>query len=185
MKLRSHIQYKVMIAPMIMGLVGSMLGYKIFINFSGPQLSMFLGILLIVISAFLLIKKKQININPSLTNGSIAGITSGMMAGACNVAGPPLAIYYVNAIKENKDDYFATITVHFFILGIFQLTILFFNGNIYTHSLKMSAIGVIPTIIGLFAGRKIFKHVKPDVIRKCVYILMLIMGTALFINNVN
>ena len=179
-----HIKFKVMVVPMITGLIGSLIGYTMFIVLSGPQLSKILSVVLIIISVMLLTTKKPINIKPSFTNGSIAGVTSGMLAGACNVSGPPLAIYYVNAIKEDKEGYFATITMHFFILGVFQIAVLLFNGDVYTQSIKMSAIGVAHALIGFFTVSKIFKYVKPDFIKKCVYMVMLFMGTALFIKNI-
>lgn len=180
---RKEIQFKVLLVPLLTSLVSTYFGYQMFAYFPESTLKIILGILLIIVSLFFLLYKKEIHIKPSVKNGMIAGVCAGITTGTCNVPGPPLAIYYLNCIKNDKRKYFATITTHFFLNGIFQMFLFASGTGVSKNSLKFTLIALVPTIMGYFVGRKLFKKFDSKIITKSVYVLMVVMGISIIVFN--
>lgn len=180
-KSRKSIKFRIMIVPLIFCFIGTSLGIYLFNFLPENILKFILAILLIIISLILLFNKKEISIKPCVKNGMIAGIIAGLTSGLCNVPGPPLAIYYLNTIKDDKEAYFSTITTHFFINGLYQMLLFATNKSIGIGSLRLAAIAFVPTLVGYLGGRKIFDKVNSKIIVKSVYILMIFMGISILL----
>ncbi len=183
-KLRTKINWKVLAMPTLVSFVGATLGYQVLIRADEILLQRLLGVLLLGISIFFLVRREAVRIRPNMVNGSITGLASGFCSGACNVPGPPLAIYYMNVFPKDKEMYFATISATFLINGAYQIGLYIIDGNITAGGVQLAAIAAVPTIIGYFVGRKLFDRISTETVQRAVYASVCIMSLSLIVFSV-
>jgi uncharacterized membrane protein YfcA len=120
---------------------------------------------------------------PTLENPSWAylfGFLGGLGAGAYNMAAPPMIIYGdikgwpPQEFKSNLQGYFLIITI----ITIITHTL---NGNMTTEVLEKSALAIPFVIIGALIGFYQDRFLKPDIFRKVVLGLLLILGLNLIL----
>ncbi len=180
-KLRTKIRWKVLLMPTLVSFVGATIGYQVLIRADEVLLQKLLGVLLLGISLFFLLRRKAVEIRPTVVNGSVTGLASGFCSGACNVPGPPLAIYYMNVFPKEKEVYFATISATFLINGAYQIALYIMDGNITAYGVELALIAAVPTVIGYFVGRMLFDKISAETVQRAVYASVCIMAISLIV----
>lgn len=179
-KLRKHINFKIMVYPLIASLLTSLVGVFALTSSSDTVMRRILGLVLILMSVFLIFFSERIKILQKPSNGLIAGTLGGFLNGLFNLGGPPMVVYFLS-ITDDKMEYNATLQCYFALSSVFVLISHILLGNVNTEVLQYSGIAVIGIVPGMLAGFGLFKMFSLEFIRKLVYGFMVMFGLYLFI----
>lgn len=175
LSMRKHIQWKNLPAPLICSAATSFLAVRFMSGQTDKTLKLLLGIALIVLSIYFFFFAGKIHFKPSLWKGALAGALSGVMNGLFAMGGPPMVIYYMVSSKDMKE-YLATIQMYFALSNIYTTAIKASAGYVTREVLIFYVIAVLSAFVGVFLGKKVFNHCKPQVLKKAVYGFMAISG---------
>ena len=135
-----------------------------------------LGAFFIVLSLYFIFFAKKIKIKPSVGAGLFCGVFSGILDAFFAMGGPPMVIYYTAATGDDKEEYLSSIQAYFAISGLISLIVRAVNGLVTADVLMLWPIGLLGAAIGHFAGMKLFRHIKPDLLKKIIYGIMIVFG---------
>ena len=135
-----------------------------------------LGVVLIGIALYFLLEQNR---QPLPTKskgiqalmGSISGVTGGMFA----MPGPPIVLYCINAFHD-KREYIATLQTLFCCSNIFYTLFRARVGFFTEHTLWYAGIGLAGLFIGTWIGARCFEHISAPMLKKIVYLMMMVSG---------
>lgn len=148
---------------------------------SGSFFKNFFGSVLICLSIYFLFFDRKIKIRPTVPNGIIAGGISGILNGLFSTGGPPVVLYLTHATKD-KESYFAGIQFFFCFTNIYSIVFRLINGNLTAGVLLSAAIGFVGCMVGDFIGRFVFEKINAGVLKKIIYIGMVLSGILMIAN---
>lgn len=108
------------------------------------------------------------------------GLLSGIGNGLASVDGPPV-VFYLRSINAKKEKFKSTLAIHFFIMGIAGVLILFFNGSYNTTVLLSTSYLFVSLVAGLVIGMIIGKKLNEDTFKKVVTVVLIGLAISLFI----
>lgn len=174
-KLRKNIDFKFIIAPLVLVFIGRTVGLYLLMNTPPLILKKVLGGLLIVLALYFILCKNKIKIKPTILNGSVAGGLSGVLGGLFGMSGPPLVVYYLAGTKD-KQTYNASLQATFAIGNIYTLILYLVVGNITNDVLILTGSGIAAVTIGAFIGLKLFRRLNQNTLTKIIYAMLIAMG---------
>ena len=108
----------------------------------------------------------------------IFGFTSGLLGGAYNVAGPPV-IVYGNSRKWPPMEFKSNLA-GFFLIGSSVVTFThWLNGNITSNVLSLFLRTLPALLLGFVLGQFLDRWLNPELFRKIVLVLLVILGMKL------
>ena len=136
--------------------------------------------LLIIVAIINSLVKVKLSIKENFVSLFSVGILSGFGNGLASIDGPPV-VFYLKSIDAPMQRFKSTLAVHFFIMGIVGVVLLFFNGN-YDSSILLSTLYlfislVVGLVIGMIAGRKL----DEEMFKKVVLVVLIGLAVSLFI----
>ena len=154
----------------------SLIGSSLLIKHS-YYLTILLGCLLILYGSISVFLKKQYFIPKKYEKllGFISGSFGGFFGGSTGTFVFPIALY-IYSLNMTKDEFLQTIAFVLitasFCLG-FSLTV----SNLWSFSLAIySFYAVIPSIIGMYIGRKVQSNLEEGIFRKIFLFMIIIVG---------
>lgn len=180
--LRKYVKIKLIYVPALSFFIFSNLGVYLLMNFKEGALAITFGFILILFAVIKMFKKEETIIKPSKKNAIIAGSIGGLLGGMFNIGGPPLAIYYLSALEDVKE-YNSTIQLTFIIVGIYNIFLHSFYGNINYQIFKYSLSGIIAILIGSTIALKILKKINKEKLNYWIYIFIMFVGFILIIKE--
>lgn len=178
-QLKGEFSYR-KIMPLIIGAVfGIPIGIY-FLQASSEQLIRFtLGSVLIAYAAYSFQRKAVHWRLPSWT-GYFVGLFAGSLGGAFNITGPPV-VMYLSTQTGSKLNIFASLNFFFFITSVLVVIFHLAAGNI-TMDIALTFLKFTPAMmLGLLAGRYLFRKIPEDRYKIGLYLLLLAMGIMLII----
>ena len=103
------------------------------------------------------------------------GIVSGIMGGMFAMPGPPVVLYCIGVI-EDKQRYITTLQAFSVIFNIFYTLFRARVGFFGENTLLWWGIGLIGLVIGAWLGSLCFERISRILLKRIVYIIMLISG---------
>ncbi|NSW89671.1 MAG: sulfite exporter TauE/SafE family protein [Firmicutes bacterium] len=179
-RLRKHVDLKIVSTPVVFSIIGRLTGTYILINSAGDVLRVILGIFLVLLSIYFFRYSTKIKIHASFLNGSIAGSLSGLFGGMFNISGPPIVIYYISSIND-KMKYAACMQITMTTSSVFSILIHILYGNIDWNVLTYVGTGLAAAIAGSLLGLYIFTKINKENLNKIIYIFLMLMGVILVI----
>lgn len=179
-KLRKHINFKMLIFPTISSLITGTLGVFLLVSTGEAILRRALGAVLFLMSIYLFLFSERIKIKPTPAKGLLAGAISGILNGLFNVGGPPMVVYFLSS-TDDKLEYNATIQFYFTLSAISVLGMHLAMGNFSLDIAKLSLASACGLVLGVFAGMYLFKKFSINTIKKTVYQSMAVFGLMLLI----
>jgi uncharacterized membrane protein YfcA len=179
------VRWAILMPPCVASILGNLLAAKVLLALPESILKILLGIMILVFALLGLWNNNKIKIRPRLHNGIMVGIITGFCSGISGVGGPPLAIYYLNTaeLADDKEAYYATMIMTFQLIGFTQIITSFASGLVTPEALKLVAIGFLPVVLGIVAGKAMFKRLPVEKMKKMIYLLTLVMGTMLIVTS--
>lgn len=179
-KLRRHINIKLMIYPLISSTITSLIGVAAMMAIADAVIRRILGLVLVFLSIFFIFFNNKIHFRQTPVNGLIAGSISGILSGLFNMGGPPMVAYFLS-VTENKMEYNATLQCYFTLNGLLVLILHLLMGNFNLQIAQFCGVSIVGAVLGTLAGFALFKKLTFEVIRKSVYGFMAIFGLYLLI----
>ncbi len=181
------IKWKILLIPVLASYIGIFAGTRILLLASEEQLKFLLGAVMMVLGLISIINNKTMSFKPKWWVGVIAGVVAGFCTATASMSGPPLVMYYLglDELAEDQKAYYATIMTTFQILNLQQVATLFISGNMPIMALQLALVSALPTALGIFLGLKFAKSVSTAVVKKIVYIFMLVIGLYLCVTNIS
>lgn len=179
--MRKHIKFSQLPIPLVTYTLLNYLSTRFVATADTSLLKRILGGALIVLSIYFFIFSKKIKLKPSIPSALGAGAVSGTMSGLFAMGGPPMVLYFVSTNSESTDDYLGTIQAFFALSNIISTTVRISNGLFTSEVVIMLLPALLGMLIGNFVGRRVYRGLRPDVIKKCVYAFMAISGAATLI----
>ncbi len=179
-KYRKSIPYKTILPLLASSLVVIPIAVYYAKSISGDFFEMLLGIVLILLSTYLLFFDSRVSIKPSVKNGLLAGTVGGALGGLFSTAGPPVVLYLTYATKE-KMAYFSGLQFYFCLTNYYATAFRIANGVITSEVLIAAAIGLVGCMAGDLLGRLIFDKLDGAKLKKIIYAGMIISGILMII----
>lgn len=149
-------------------------------SISSKFFEILLGVVLILLSLYFLFFNKSLTIRPKVTGGLLTGAISGILNGLFSTGGPPAVLYLTCATNSNIA-YFATIQFFFCFTNLYATVMRIFSGDITGMVLLYFLVGVIGCITGDFVGGKVFGKLDAGMLKKIIYIGMIVSGLLMFL----
>lgn len=180
-RMRKYIDFKIATIPIISAFVGRTVGVNLLMTTSEKMLKSILGIVMILITIYFIFFKEKIIIKPNKVNGLISGMFSGILGGLFNTGGPPIAVYYLFALKD-KLWYIGTIQFTFAVGNLYSVILHILYGNFNASSISLSLISLLTVTLGSFVGCRIVNKVKN--VNYAIYASMILMGVFLLYESI-
>ena len=161
---------------LIMVCVGTWIGVRVLATAETLWLSALFGALLIAYAGTGLLRP----VVPDLTSneswlspvvGAINGVLTGM-TGSFVVPG----VLYLQSLKLSKDQLVQAMGILFTVSTAILAVALGEKRLVSQDLLILSCLGVIPALIGMFAGQELRKRMSEDTFRKALFTALLLMG---------
>ncbi len=178
-RLRGAIDLRAVWRLSLAALVGIPIGVALARSISEDLVLTVLGLILVGYSLYALITPRL----PELKHPVWAfafGFVGGILSGAYNVAGPA-AVIYGNCRRWSPDEFRSNLQAFFLINDAFVLINHGLVGNLkpIVWSYYLAALPAI--VLGIFFGLKLDRRINPDVFRKMVQVLLIVMGLRLIL----
>lgn len=151
--------------------------------FKGFFLEVALGIFLVGISAFFLIKKNSVvraNKINAMTGGALSGFSAGLLGTGGAIRGLTMA-----AFNLEKSVFIATSAVIDFCIDFTRTFVYWKNGYIHQHDLKYVPFLFVIGIVGTYTGKRILKYIPQDKFKRISLVLILLIGIITLIKVVS
>lgn len=164
---------------------GALLGL-VFTIFSVRQdstvLTLFLGVLFLVLSVYELAFSRKVHVKPSKLSGFLMGGFSGITNAFASIAGPPIALYLVPSIDDNLE-YFATSQCFFFFCSLPCIIARIASGIYEVTDLPVLCVLLAGLLLGVFLGLKILTKVETDILKKLIYVFVGVNGIYIIVKH--
>ena len=159
-------------------IIGGLISKLLQTNF----LEVFLGLFLISLSLFFLIKSK-FAFSASKKNAVIGGTLSGFSAGLLGTGGAIRGLTMA-AFNLEKSVFIATSAFIDFMIDFSRTIVYYNNGYIHEHDLKYVPFLLIIGVVGTYIGKKILIFIPQVHFRKISLFFILIIGLATLVQTV-
>jgi hypothetical protein len=177
-----YIQFKIMIPLLIpsvlLGIVFTIYSYSV----ETQYLKAMLGLVLFFLSIYMVRYSQKIQLKPSTRNGVFMGSLTGIGNGLFGIGGPPAVLYLLPA-TDNKLAYLATAQAYFSINNITNLSTRFIKGDIDLGNYSYLFAGWAGVAVGVAVGLLAFRHIKAEVLKKCIYAFVGINGVWIIVQE--
>ena len=147
------------------------------------SLEVFLGLFLIALSLFFLIKSKFI-ISATKKNAIVGGTFSGLSAGLLGTGGAIRGLTMA-AFNLKKSVFIATSAFIDFMIDLSRTIVYYNNGYIHNHDLKYVPFLLIIGIVGTYIGKKILGFIPQSQFRKLSLYFILFIGIATLVQIIS
>ncbi|HCW93860.1 sulfite exporter TauE/SafE family protein [Flexistipes sinusarabici] len=112
-----------------------------------------------------------------------AGFSSGLLGASIGAAGPPVIVY--TAMQPwSKYQIKATLVAFFCISGVLILALQFFSNLITSEVVHLFIYCIVPLLLGVFTGHRLFDRIKQKLYNRAIYILLFILGVIMLLKGV-
>lgn len=110
---------------------------------------------------------------------SFSGVTSGWFG----LSGPPMAVYFMSTLGDDKLRYLATTQVFFFIIGSFNTGMRIIEGILTLDMISLAVWGIAGMWLGKVLGMKILSRIDAVKMRSLVHAGLAVSGILTVLKN--
>ncbi len=168
--------------PMMVAIVvGTVAGSSLLTSGDTRFATSALGAALIVYAAYTLIAR-QLAVPSRMERwlSPLIGVATGVVTGGTGVFVIP-AVPYLQALGLEKDDLIQALGLSFTVSTIALAASLAWHGAFQIGSVTMSALAVVPALVGMWVGQAVRKKVSPVAFRRWFLLGLLLLGADLLI----
>ena len=181
LRYREHLQLHAVWRLVVGSLIAIPIGITVIANVNEHVVLIILGVVVTGYGIYSLVSPHL----PELTNrawGFAFGFVSGLLTGAYNSGGPPLVIYG-NLSKWQRNEFKSNLPGMFMLNSVVVISSHVLAGH-YTPNVLQHALVALPAmLVGLFVGWGMDKRVNPEMFRKMVLVLLVLIGARLILTN--
>lgn len=161
--------------------IGAILTYYVSRLKSG-LLFIALGAVLVLISIYFLTINNNIHFKASAKSGFILGCVAGVGNGLFGIAGPPLAIYFLNSTEDNEE-YIASIQSIFLFSTILNIIARVMTKSLVFEDVPVILLGWVAMFLGTFLGLKVLKRIETGLLKKIIYAFIGLNGIWIILSH--
>lgn len=177
---RLSFNYRATAGIIVSSVIGVPLGVWALSNVDETVVLRLLGLILIGYSSYVLIVPRLPRISPNPAWAFGFGFLAGCLGGAYNAFGPPVIIYG-NLRRWSRDEFKSNLQGFFLVNGIVVIIMHAVNGNLTGAVWRTCALAVPASLLGLAAGLWLDRLINPELFRKLVLYLLLLLGLGLLL----
>ena len=176
LKNRAYINKKVFTKIIIFMVIGMLLGIWLFEIIPINTLLTVYAILIILIALYKMFSKREVSVPDFFMVFVIliAGIIHGMF-----VSGGALLVIYAVSVLKDKKEFRATLAPVWVILAIILMFTHAKSGFYTPNTITLIGFSMIPLVISIWLGNKLFDKINQAMFLKVTYVLLLISGLSL------
>ncbi len=164
------------------GAVGTLIGTILLVNLPGSVLTLIVAFAVFIYVAFRLLRPGWVLRYPLAEKLSLAmGVLGGTMFGASGLSGPVI-LSFLNAMKLERRQFIATVTMLFTMTAVVQIPALFAYGIMDGQKFLISTAALLPIVAFMPVGSWLARHVSRDVFDKLVLVLLTVIAIRLVVN---
>ena len=178
-RLRGAINLRAVWRLSLAALVGIPIGVALARTISEDLVLTVLGVILVGYSLYALITPRL----PELKHPAWAfafGFVGGILSGAYNVAGPA-AVIYGNCRRWSPDEFRSNLQAFFLVNDAFVLINHGLAGNLQPIVWSYYLVALPAILLGIFFRLKLDRRINPDVFRRLVQVMLIVMGARLIL----
>lgn len=168
--------------PMMIAITaGTLIGIRLMTAGTGIWTTSALGLCLAAYAAYSLFAK-PLSV-PARLESSLSpaiGLTTGLLTGGTGIFVVP-AVPYIQSLGFNRDDLVQALGLSFTVSTIALAAGLASQDAFRVEHLSVSALAVLPALLGMWLGQKIRNIVSPATFRRWFLICLLLLGAELFL----
>lgn len=168
--------------PMMIAItVGTLIGIRLMTSGTGVWTTSALGLCLAGYAAYSLFAKPfaiPAKLEPKLSPA--VGLATGFLTGGTGIFVVP-AVPYIQSLGFNRDDLVQALGLSFTVSTIALAAGLASQDAFRVEHLSLSALAVLPALLGMWLGQKIRNIVSPATFRRWFLICLLLLGAELFL----
>jgi uncharacterized membrane protein YfcA len=167
--------------PMMMAIVfGTLIGIQLMTSDAGSWTTSALAAALAMYAAYSLVAPPlSVAGHAERYLSPIIGVVTGLLTGGTGVFVVP-AVPYIQSLGLNRDDLIQALGLSFTISTIALAVGLASQSAFQMQELSLSALAIVPALLGMWAGQKIRHIVSPVTFRRWFLICLLALGAELF-----
>lgn len=174
-RMRKEIVWAWIVPTFVSYFIASFFAVRLLSVVDDGSIKKILGLVLILLSLYFIFFQKKIKIQPTKTNGFLAGAMSGALESLFCVGGPPIVLYLLT-VSNDVRRYTASVQAWFAVTELFLLWMRYLNGLVTPAAIHYSAIGLLAILPGIYLGNVLLKHMNQQRLKYIVYTIMLIYG---------
>ena len=183
--LRKHAYYRGMVFPLVIFLCCSATAIHIGPSVNTRLLSVLFGLFLIGLAVwFHCIEKthgaRKFGKAATVALAGLSGVTSGWFG----LSGPPMAVYFMTQLGDDKMRYIATTQIFFFVIGAFNTGVRIFEGILTWHLLSLAVWGVMGMWLGKTLGLKLLSRIDAGKMRSLIHAGLAVTGLLTVLKNI-
>ena len=110
----------------------------------------------------------------------LTGLASGMLGGAYNTAGPPIVVYG-NCRRWSPQEFRSNLSGFFIVNSVMVVSTHFLSGNITSEVMSVFWWMLPAVALGFVAGQSLDRWLNPEVFRKIVLGVLIVLGIRLML----
>lgn len=175
-KLRSHVDRSQMAVPLVVFLISTTLALQLAMQIDTRKLTVLFGVFLIALSIYFIRFSNRIHIRATQTNCGVCAGLSGLCSGMFGISGPPMVVYYLSVLGDDKERYLATTQMFFCLGSIYNTVMRAARGILTLDMLPLFLCGLVGMVAGKRIGLYILSRINVETMKKAVYVFLAISG---------
>ncbi|MGF1619491.1 MAG: sulfite exporter TauE/SafE family protein [Rhodomicrobiaceae bacterium] len=164
------------------GAVGTLIGTMLLVNLPGSVLTLIVAFAVFIYVAFRLLRPGWVLRYPLAEKLSLSmGVLGGTMFGASGLSAPVI-LSFLNAMKLERRQFIATVTMLFTMMAVVQIPTLFAYGIMDGRNFLISTTALLPIVAFMPVGAWLARHISRDVFDKLVLVLLTVIAIRLVAN---
>lgn len=178
------IEWKKALLPIVFATLGNIVGLFFVKGISDSAYMLGLGIVLVLLSVWLIVFASRVHIKPTPRNGTIAGALAGLMGAVFAVSAPPLVLYF-SSTTEDKDNYTACLQITMAIQTTASLIGRSAIGLWPREAWLLCLPAAVGVILGKFPGKYIYDKLDIKTFKLLIHTFIGVLGFYIFFSNLS
>lgn len=154
------------------GAFGTLLGTLLLVNLPADLMALMIGIAVLLYVGFRLSRPAWILAYPIAEKLALfAGALGGTLFGATGLSAP-VTLSFLNAMKLERLQFIATVTVFFTMTGVVQIPLLFWYGIMDLHRFALSAGALVPIFAFMPVGNWLARYISRELFDRIILVLL-------------
>ncbi len=179
---KSHLSLSFTCFFAMAGCVGAIIGTFFLVRLPTDSLSALVACAVFIYIGFRLIRADW-SLDFALAKKLAApiGAIAGTMQGASGISAP-VSITFLNALKLERNQFVATISVYFVAISITQIPLLIYFGLLTVDKFWLSCAALLPLLAGMPIGNALARHLSRDQFDKIILLILTALSIKLLVS---
>ncbi len=182
-KFRDKLKPRFVILTAIPYLIASVTMLQFVQRIRTRDMAILFGAFLTVLGLYYLIWSNKAHMRITPVTMLVCPVVSGVSSALFGIGGPLMSLMYLEKY-ETREEYATNLQMLFFISAAINTTTRAFKGIVTADLLPAAAAGIAAILLGEKVGLILAGRMKPELLRKMVYLMVFFSGVLTIFNNI-